>query len=91
MLRDASTSFHTLGRPEAANACADQAQRIALLAWDDTQATAEGWGLFNDPPEVQRLDDAGMFASDDDALVFIAQRAAEGSAYHIQTLALITR
>ena len=49
--------------------------------FDNTQAFTEGWALFNDG-ELQRIDEADTFASDEAALAYVQQRAADGSAYH---------
>jgi hypothetical protein len=45
------------------------------------QADAEGWGIFNFC-EIQRDDEAGTFASDDDAIAFVRKRAKKGSECH---------
>lgn len=61
-------------------------------SFDNYQAFTEGWALFNDG-EIQRLDepsateitglpDEPIFASDTDALKFVAAKAAAGSEYH---------
>ncbi|MFC6623921.1 hypothetical protein [Novosphingobium panipatense] len=58
-------------------------------AFDNRQAHAEGWGIFDlcevgrpDPYQLQRVDADECFASDDEAWRHVAARAAEGSAYH---------
>jgi hypothetical protein len=80
--------------------------RVALLAaFDNTQAEAEGWALFNDG-ELQRLDEgpvdlergvslngfAGpVFANDMEAFGFVCVRAALGSDYHKMALECVSR
>jgi hypothetical protein len=57
----------------------------------------EGWDMFNLPSQfpapdayldtgVERYDDLGIFDSDDDALRYVAERAAAGSAAHLAAL-----
>jgi hypothetical protein len=50
----------------------------------------EGWALFNveTRPEIQRDDEADVFASDEDAIAFVADRAKDGSDPHLRALAL---
>jgi hypothetical protein len=55
--------------------------------FDNTLAESEGWGLFNGS-EIQRIDEAGVFDSDEDALFFVGYKAAQGSEYHAHALAL---
>lgn len=49
------------------------------------QADAEGWGIFNDG-EIQRDDEADVFAGDDEAIAFVRRRAIEGSHLHAAAL-----
>lgn len=55
-------------------------------ATDTRIANAEGWGLFDIDStgilEIQRCDEANVFASDAEALVFVRGRANRGSPYH---------
>lgn len=58
-------------------------------AFDNRQAHAEGWGIFDlceegrpDPYQLQRVDEDERFPSDDDAWRYVAARGAEGSTYH---------
>lgn len=65
--------------------------------FDNKQAYAEGWALFNDGV-LHRLDNGRIneahpdgdgrpaFTSDHAALAFVRQRAAKGSNYHIRAL-----
>ncbi|TXH16998.1 MAG: hypothetical protein E6R03_04555 [Hyphomicrobiaceae bacterium] len=54
--------------------------------FDNTQATAEGWGLFNGY-DLQRCDEQGRFEDDDAALAFVAQKAIyDLSPYHCKAL-----
>lgn len=64
--------------------------------FDQTQANAEGWGIFN-AGEIQRLDLGPIvdgkesdlpptFAGDQEALDYVRLRASAGSAYHQQAL-----
>lgn len=70
------------------------------MRFDQTQATAEGWGLFavDGRLMLQRIDcpedEAGNFMeppfeSDTDALIAVALKAHAGSTYHIHALDLI--
>jgi len=64
--------------------------------FDNTQAYAEGWGLFNGC-EIQKLDEGRIpcgdetgdypFESDDHAIAYVRRKAGEGSPYHQQALA----
>lgn len=59
--------------------------------FDQTQATAEGWLLANEDtrePEIQRDDEAKgfPFATDEEAVAHVRERAAAGSAYHQEAL-----
>lgn len=42
----------------------------AWTATDSKNALREGWGIFNED-EIQRDDEAGVFASDDEAIEFV--------------------
>lgn len=57
------------------------------MPFDNTQAFAEGWALFNDG-ELQRLDEAEVFANDAAAIAYVSGRAIEGSAYHRKAIRL---
>lgn len=65
------------------------------------RAFREGWGLWDvdcGPPHIQRLDDPQsvdesypaepIFASDKDAIKYVREIAAAGSAYHQEALEL---
>lgn len=68
------------------------------MGWDNTQALAEGWDLFDvdgriqlqridDPSSVEGLGyDESKFASDTHALIFVAKQADAGSTYHWDAL-----
>lgn len=68
--------------------------------FDNTQAFAEGWAIFDDG-ELQRLDDGPIignaqsgepvFADDLAAYKFVVDKAANGSEYHKQALAMLTQ
>lgn len=68
-----------------------------MARFDNTQAFAEGWGLFNFG-EIQRLDEGRIpggdptgdfpFDSDEAALEYVRRKAGEGSEYHRAALAL---
>ena len=71
--------------------------------FDNTQAFREGWGLFmcddgllrvqrtddrlNDPQSAN-LEDAPVFESDDEAIIWVAERGRVGSHYHARACAL---
>ena len=57
---------------------------------DQEQAMQEGWAIFNHPKhaEIQKDDEAAVFASDEDAVSFIVERALAGSAGHAKALVL---
>lgn len=68
--------------------------------WDETQCNSEGWFLFkfeNLPSELRAYSDSPFYKkagsinskADELALQFVKDRAAEGSAYHIEALMLI--
>lgn len=57
-----------------------------MICSDMTQAEEEGWGVFNGK-EIQRIDTAEVFASDDEAVEFVKRRAEEGSEFHKAVLA----
>lgn len=52
---------------------------------------AEGWGLFDVDAsgllEIQRLDEAEVFGSDEEAVGFVRALASAGSAMHVAALA----
>lgn len=50
-------------------------------------AEVEGWGLFNDG-EIQRDDEADIFASDEEAVEHVRRLAEAGSALHREALSL---
>lgn len=68
--------------------------------WDETQGNSEGWFLFKFENQLTELrayslssfhKQAGVLNGDADelALQFVKDRAAEGSAYHIEALMLL--
>jgi hypothetical protein len=68
-------------------------------AFDNTQAFREGWGLFMcddgllrvqrlDDPQSASLDGAPVFASDDEAIIWVAEQGRVGSGYHARACAL---
>lgn len=65
---------------------------MSNISWDNEQAEAEGWSLFNIKPdgtgELQRLDDVEAFPSDEAALHFVTLMAEKGSFYHQKALRL---
>lgn len=71
-----------------------------LVAWyreHDAAAAAEGWSLFDtcgadghDEVEVERIDDAGLLDSDDDALAILAQGVREQRPHAVAALAVLT-
>jgi hypothetical protein len=67
--------------------------------FDNTQAFREGWGLLMcddgrlrvqrlDDPQSANLGDAPVFASDDQAIIWVAEQGRTGSAYHARACAL---
>src|ERR1700693_1993898 len=67
--------------------------------FDNTQAFREGWGLFMcddgllrvqrlDDPQSANLDGAPVFASDDEAIIWVAEQGRAGSRYHARACAL---
>jgi hypothetical protein len=67
--------------------------------FDNTQAFREGWGLFMcddgllrvqrlDDPQSANLEDAPVFGSDDDAMIWVAKQGLAGSRYHARACAL---
>ncbi len=82
----------------------DMAWAISSLEWTDAYTTAaslEGWNLFDNSDyglEIERIDDMfvpcpdgdgePLFVSDDDAIAFVRQKAAEGSAMHTLAIAI---
>lgn len=68
-----------------------------MSIFDNTQALAEGWDLFDTEGRIQlsRIDDPAnndlgydepKFPSDTEAILFVAKRAMEGSAYHYDAI-----
>lgn len=66
---------------------------VAHLAFPDKQdkAQTEGWGLFivDGRYQLQRDDEANMFSSDAQALIYVALKANDGSRFHREALELI--
>ncbi|KUL94303.1 hypothetical protein DK26_14900 [Bosea sp. WAO] len=64
----------------------------AIPEFDNTQADAEGWGIYecdgssNGPYQICRDDEAAVFASDDAAWRHVIDGATAGSAYHIRAM-----
>ena len=67
--------------------------------FDNTQAFREGWGLFMcddgllrvqrlDDPQSPNLEHAPAFASDDEAIIWVAEHGRVGSHYHARACAL---
>ena len=67
--------------------------------FDNTQAFREGWGLFMcddgllrvqrlDDPQSVHIEDAPVFDSDDDAMIWVAEQGRAGSRYHARACAL---
>ena len=71
--------------------------------FDNTQAFREGWGLFRcadgllrvqrtddrlNDPQSANLDGAPVFASDDEAIIWVAEHGRAGSRYHARACAL---
>jgi hypothetical protein len=67
--------------------------------FDNTQAFREGWGLFMcddgllrvqrlHDPQSANLDGAHAFASDDEAIILVAEQGRAGSHYHARACAL---
>jgi hypothetical protein len=59
-----------------------------VQSWDNTQAIAEGWSLFEVEGryQLQKDDEAGKFDTDAAAIVFVSLQAAAGSQYHWDAL-----
>jgi hypothetical protein len=91
----------TSGIPPAwASACCrveDSTERKDSRVFDNAQAVAEGWDLFDVDGRIQlqridapELDGSGYdepkFASDADALIFVALQAHAGAAYHREAI-----
>jgi hypothetical protein len=55
---------------------------------DQEQAVNEGWAIFNRPErgEIQRDDEAAVFASDEEAIAFVTKSALGGSGFHARAL-----
>ena len=60
------------------------------MIWDNTQAFAEGWGLFDldDTLSIEKLDESDRFKSDDDARNYVLWQALHGSRYHLEAMEL---
>jgi hypothetical protein len=67
--------------------------------FNNTQAFREGWGLLMcddgllrvqrlDDPQSANLDGAPVFASDDEAIIWVAEQGRAGSPYHARACAL---
>jgi hypothetical protein len=67
--------------------------------FDNTQAFREGWGLFMcddalwriqrlHDPQSANLEHASAFASDDEAIIWVAEQGRAGSHYHARACAL---
>jgi len=70
-----------------------RAAEVVGLAWSDAdqeRACRAGWGVFNfdtsggrlrelSRPEIQRIDDAGVFASDEEAVEHVRKQAARSA------------
>lgn len=56
--------------------------------FDQLQAEAEGWGLFEaeDGYQLQHHQDKGLLSSDAEAWALVVDRALAGSAYHLNVL-----
>lgn len=56
-------------------------------------ARREGWGLFlmDGAPVLQRHDEAGLLASDDEARALVYERALRGSALHLTAARICLR
>lgn len=56
----------------------------------DTTADAEGWGIFDVDGsgllEIERDDEADVFACDEDAVAFVREKAEAGSGVHIAAI-----
>jgi hypothetical protein len=55
--------------------------------WVNRHPESEGWAIFNGD-EIQRLDGAGVFGSDEAAVEFVFKRAIGGSRYHADAIRL---
>jgi hypothetical protein len=57
---------------------------------DQDRAVTEGWAVFNLPEdgEIQKDDDEEKFTYDDDAILFIVNKALAGSVFHARALAI---
>lgn len=68
----------------------EQPPPVREFDFDNTQAFAEGWALFDDG-DLQRLDEAEVFSSDREAARFVLDQAMAGSRYHQQALHIHAR
>lgn len=61
---------------------------LQTAEFDNTQAMKEGWALFevDGRYQLQRDDEADVFASDADAHIHVALQAHNGSAYHREAM-----
>jgi hypothetical protein len=75
------------------------AERAMKEMFDNTRAFGEGWGVFlsgdgllrikrRDDPQSAGLEDAPVFGSDDEAIIWVAEQGRTGSAYHARACAL---
>jgi len=68
---------------------------MADPVFDNTQANAEGWGIFEcfgsdyGRWQIQKCDEQEVFASDPEAWAHVVDRANVGSAYHMLALLFI--
>lgn len=71
----------------------DRQQKIeSIEQFDATRAIEEGWSIFSvggNAYQLQRLDEAEVFKSDEDAWKFVWDKAQEGSFYHQSALNFI--
>jgi hypothetical protein len=74
-------------------------ERAMTHAFDNTRAFGEGWGVFlsddgllrikrRNDPQSATLEDAPVFRSDDEAIIWVAEQGRTGSAYHARACAL---
>lgn len=63
-------------------------------AWDNTQASAEGWDVFTRSDgrlEIEKDDELDIFPTDDAALDHVIAQATAGSAYHLRALSIVAK
>lgn len=61
---------------------------------DSAAAYAEGWDIFDSDErglEIERVDELGVFGSDQEAVEFVSVRADYGSPLHVKAMAIQTR